>query len=124
MNEWLTPLINNYLHYFGKTRKPVVAFSSGSPDNLIRVAKKIYDDEDLWFETDVRLVKLPDDEAPDIDVLQLTPSESSAIDIPKKTKALVILGSSDKDFIFNKGFQNVFANEAAEVWVSRKTQRG
>lgn len=123
-NNWFEQLVKNYLFYFGKTRKPVIAFMSGRPDALVRAAKRIYDDEDIWFESDLVLVKLPDEDAPQIDILQLTAEEADSIDIPKRTKMLIVIGKPSKNELFNKGYQNIFSDSITELWVSQKTRHG
>lgn len=57
MNKWLDSTIKNYIHYFGKTEKPVV-WDVGSRDGHdgVELAKRIYEGEDDWFWTNAKVV--------------------------------------------------------------------
>lgn len=57
VNTWLNPVIQNYLHYFGETDKPVV-WEVGSRDGRdgVELAKRIYNGEDMWFWSNATVV--------------------------------------------------------------------
>ena len=59
MNAWLDPVIKNYLHYFGKTDKPVV-WEVGSRDGVdgVELAKRIYASQPNWFWSNATVVAL------------------------------------------------------------------
>lgn len=119
-NIWTEPALKNYLSYFGKTKKPRMGFMEGRPDELVRLASKIYSDDKQWFETDLQLVKLPDEDAPELDVLYIPSGKVETTKIPKKTKMIVTDGGANRDYIFNLGQQLVFDESGYQVWVRRR----
>lgn len=86
MNQWLDPVIQNYRHYFGETKKPVV-WEVGSRDGEdgVELARRIYDGEDQWFWSNATIVAMepnPDQAAkirekyPEIEVLEIAASNT------------------------------------------------
>ena len=59
LNTWLDPVVQNYVHYFGSTPKPVV-WEVGSRDGRdgVELAKRIYDGNLDWFWSNARVVCL------------------------------------------------------------------
>lgn len=57
MNKWLISTIANYIHYFGKTEKPVV-WEVGSRDgrDAVELAERIYDGQKEWFWSNADIV--------------------------------------------------------------------
>jgi len=87
LNTWLNPVIQNYHHYFGMTKKPVV-WEVGSRDGRdgVELARRIYDGEDVWFWTNARIVAFEPNpmqadiirsEYPEMDVLEIAASNVS-----------------------------------------------
>ena len=121
---WVAPAVKNYLSYFGKTKKPRVAVRNADPDDLVRIAHKIYNDEPMWFETDLEIVELPSDEVTDLDIAYLDPTDFDEIKIPKKLKMIITGSEADKNHIFNLGYQNVADESGYQIWVKRGVRRG
>lgn len=121
---WVQPAVKNFLSYFGKTKKPRIAVRNASPDDLVRVAHKIYNDELMWFETDLEIIELPNDEVPEISVAYLDPADFHEIKIPKKLKMIITGADADKNYIFNLGYQNVADESGYQIWVKRGFRRG
>lgn len=59
INTWLNPLIQNYIHYFGKTDYPIV-WEVGSRDGRdgVELAERIYSGQPDWFWTNAKIVCL------------------------------------------------------------------
>lgn len=57
MNHWLDSTVQNYLHYWGPQKKPVV-WEVGSRDGRDghELAKRIYEGDEKWFWTNTTLV--------------------------------------------------------------------
>ena len=124
ISQWVDPAVKNFLSYFGKTKKPRIAVRNASPDDLVRVAHKIYNDEPMWFETDLEIIELPEGEAPEIDVAYLNAVDFREIEIPKKLKMIITGADADKNYIFNLGYQNVADESGYQIWVKRGFRRG
>ena len=124
ISQWVDPAVKNFLSYFGKTKKPRIAVRNASPDDLVRVAHKIYNDELMWFETDLEIIELPEGEAPEIDVAYLNAVDFREIEIPKKLKMIITGADADKNYIFNLGYQNVADESGYQIWVKRGFRRG
>ncbi len=86
LNTWLNPLIQNYLHYFGATKKPVV-WEVGSRDgkDAVEIARRIYADDVnfFWNNADVVAVEANPDQAkvieksyPEVDVIHIAASNN------------------------------------------------
>lgn len=86
LNTWLDPLIQNYEHYFGKTKTPVV-WEVGSRDgnDAVEIAKRIYDGNPDWFWTHAEItaleanpdqVKIIKKKWPEIEVIQIAASDA------------------------------------------------
>lgn len=86
VNTWLNPVVQNYLHYFGATEKPVV-WEVGSRDgrDAVELTKRIYGGTLDWFWDNSRIVCLEPnpmqadiirEEYPEVDVLQVAASDS------------------------------------------------
>lgn len=86
MNSWLTPVIKNYLYYFGATEKPVV-WEVGSRDGRdgVELAERIYKGEQKWFWDNARIVALEPNpmqadiirsEYPEVEVMELAASDA------------------------------------------------
>ena len=84
LNTWLDPLIQNYLHYFGATERPIV-WEVGSRDgrDAVEMATRIYAGDPNWFWTRSRVValepnpaqaKLIEQEYSEVDVMQVAAS--------------------------------------------------
>lgn len=86
MNSWLTPVIKNYLYYFGSTNKPVI-WEVGSRDgrDAVELAERIYKGSKEYFWYNARIVALEPNpmqadiirsEYPEIEVMELAASNS------------------------------------------------
>lgn len=86
VNTYLNPLIQNYIHYFGATKKPVV-WEVGSRDgkDAVEIAKRIYSDTPDWFwnyaditalECNPDQVKIIKKNYPEIEVIQIAASNA------------------------------------------------
>lgn len=84
INTWLNPLIQNYIHYFGATERPVV-WEVGSRDgkDAVEMATRIYAGEEQWFwsrsvivalEPNPEQAKIIEEKYPEIDVMQIAAS--------------------------------------------------
>ena len=117
---WTEPALRNYLAYFGKTKKPRMGFVDGRPDELVRLASKIYSDDKQWFETDLQLVKLPSATPHPLDMAYVPSGVVETTKIPKKTKMIVTDSGANREYVFNLGYQNVFDESGYQVWVLRR----
>lgn len=124
ISPWVDTAVKNYLSYFGKTKKPRIAIRHHSPDDLVRIAHKIYNDESMWFETDLEIIELPSDEVPEISVAYLDQADFHEIKIPKKLNMIITGADADKNHIFNLGYQNVADESGYQIWVKRGFRRG
>jgi FkbM family methyltransferase len=86
INTWLNPLIQNYIHYFGLTRKPVV-WDVGSRDGRdgVEIATRIFEGESSWFWTNAEVVAIEANPAqvkvikqrfPEVEVIQIAASNN------------------------------------------------
>lgn len=86
INTWLDPLIQNYINYFGKTKKPVV-WEVGSRDakDAVEIAMRIYDGNPDWFWTNAEItaveanpdqVKIIKEAFPEVNVLNVAVSNA------------------------------------------------
>lgn len=86
INDWLTPVIKNYLYYFGATEKPVV-WEVGSRDGRdgVELAERIYKGSKDWFWDNARIVALEPnpmqaaiirEEYPEVKVLEVAASNA------------------------------------------------
>lgn len=123
-SNWVDPAVKNFLSYFGKTKKPRIAIRNANPDDLVRIAHKIYNDDVMWFETDLEIIELPSDELPEIDIAYLDPVDFHEIKIPKKLKMIITGADADKNHIFNLGYQNVADESGYQIWIKRGVRRG
>lgn len=84
VNTFLNPLIQNFEHYFGKTKKPVV-WEVGSRDgkDAVEIAKRIYLGEESWFwnnaeitavEANPAQAKIIEKNYPEIEVIKVAAS--------------------------------------------------
>lgn len=84
LNTWLNPLIQNYIHYFGTTERPVV-WEVGSRDgkDAVEMATRIYAGEEQWFwsraiivalEPNPEQAKIIEENYPEVDVMQIAAS--------------------------------------------------
>lgn len=124
ISSWVNPAVKNYLSYFGKTKKPRIAIRHHNPDDLVRIASKIYNDDPMWFETDLELVELPGDELPEISIAYLDAIDFDQIEIPKRLNMIITGADADKNHIFNLGYQNVADESGYQIWVKRGVRRG
>lgn len=89
MNEWLTPTVKNYRHYFGEAKKPVV-WEVGSRDGKdgVELAERIYDGDLQWFWSNVVIT-----------ALEPNPQQRATIEIKyPEINVLEVAASNEKGF--------------------------
>lgn len=80
LNTWLDPLIQNYVHYFGRTKKPVV-WEVGSRDGRdgVEIASRIYEGDENWFWSNAVVVCLE----PNPDQAKIIQKNYSEVEVKK-----------------------------------------